>query len=34
MKKKNDLPALVQELQDWAAREGYTGAAERQFLKP
>src|SRR5258708_2210594 len=34
MKQKNDRPALVQELQDWAAREGYTGAAERQFLRP
>jgi len=34
MKQKNDRPTLVQELKDWAAREGYTGAAEKQFLRP
>ena len=32
MKKKNDRPAFVQELQDWAAREGYKGAAETEIL--
>ena len=34
MKQKNDRPALVQELKDWAAREGFTGAAEKQILRP
>ncbi|HSS12560.1 MAG TPA: hypothetical protein VLL04_01620 [Rhizomicrobium sp.] len=33
MTKRNDRPAFVQELQDWAAREGYKGAAERQTLR-
>lgn len=34
IKQKNDRPALVQELKDWAAREGFTGAAEKQILRP
>ena len=34
MKQKNDRTALVQELKDWAAREGFTGAAEKQILRP
>jgi hypothetical protein len=34
MKQKNDRPAFVQELQDWAARVGYKGgAAEKQILR-
>jgi hypothetical protein len=34
MKEKNDRPAFVQELQDWAARVGYKGsAAERITLR-
>ena len=32
MKKKNDRPAFVQELQDWAVRQGYKGASETQIL--
>jgi hypothetical protein len=31
-KKKNDRPAFVQELQDWAAREGFKGAPETEIL--
>ncbi|HKX64135.1 MAG TPA: hypothetical protein VJM78_02420 [Rhizomicrobium sp.] len=34
MKQKNDRPALAQELKDWAAREGFAGAAEKQILRP
>jgi len=33
MKQKNDRPAFAQELQDWAAREGYKGTPETQILR-
>jgi hypothetical protein len=32
MKKKHDRPGFVQELQDWAVRVGYKGAAQTEIL--
>jgi len=34
LKRKNDRPALVQELKDWAAGEKFTGEPEKLFLRP
>ena len=33
LKKQNDRPDFVQELQDWAVRQGYKGAPETQILR-
>ena len=32
MKKKNDRPDFVQELNEWAVRVGYKGTTERETL--
>lgn len=34
VKLKNDRPAFEQELKGWAAHQGYTGAAEKEILRP